>query len=169
MKKVTLKGSPIETIGNLPEIGSKAKDFELINSKLDTLSLKDFEGKKLVLNVFPSIDTATCAKSVKRFNEEVSTLENTMVLCISSDLPFAQARFCAAEGLKNVITLSDYATSQFGKDYGLEITSGKLFNLHSRAIIVIDSERTVTYTEQVPEIINEPNYNEALNAIKNSK
>ena len=117
---------------------------------------------KLVLNIFPSLDTGTCAASVRRFNQEAAKLENTKVLCISRDLPFAQARFCGAEGLKDVMTLSDFVSGAFGKDYGLEISNGPLANLHSRAVIILDENGKVVYTEQVPEIVNEPNYEEAL-------
>ena len=122
-----------------------------------------------MLNVFPSVDTGTCAQSVRTFNQEAANLENTKILCISSDLPFAQNRFCGAEGIENVIMLSDYATSKFGKDYGLEMINGPLFNLHSRAVIVIDSEGNIAHTEQVPEIVDEPDYLAAIKAIKTSK
>ena len=168
MATVTLKGNEIKTIGELPKVGDKAKNFTLVKTDLGQAKLSDFNGQKLVLNIFPSVDTGTCAQSVRRFNQEASKLANTKVLCISSDLPFAQNRFCGAEGLENVIMLSDYATSQFGKDYGLEMISGPLFNLHSRVVIVVDSVGTITYTEQVPEIIDEPNYEKALAALKNS-
>ncbi len=166
MASITLKGNPIETSGELPEVGSKAKPFKLIKTDLSPASLDSFKGEKLVLNVFPSVDTGTCAKSVRKFNESASNLKNAKVLCISSDLPFAQNRFCGAEGIENVIMLSDYATSQFGKDYGLEMINGPLFNLHSRAIIVIDSEGTIVHTEQVKEIVDEPNYDQALSALE---
>lgn len=169
MATVTLKGHPIETNGEIPTVGSKAKPFQLVGTDLTTSNLDDFSGQKLVLNIFPSIDTGTCAQSVRTFNKEASKLENTKVLCISSDLPFAQNRFCGAEGIENVIMLSDYATSKFGKDYGLEMVSGPLFNLHSRVVIVIDSEGTIVHTEQVSEIVDEPNYNQAINALKSAK
>jgi thiol peroxidase len=124
--------------------------------------LGDFAGSKLVLNIFPSIDTGTCATSVRKFNESASQLENTKVICISRDLPFAQKRFCGAEGLENVVNLSDFKDGSFGKSNGLEIVDGVLAGLHSRAIIVVDEKGTVVYTEQVPEIANEPNYEAAL-------
>ncbi|MFD1553021.1 thiol peroxidase [Putridiphycobacter roseus] len=169
MGTVTLKGNAIKTIGELPEVGTKAPDFTLVKTDLSQISLADFKGNKLVLNIFPSVDTGTCAQSVRRFNQEASKLEHTKVLCISSDLPFAQNRFCGAEGLEDVVMLSDYATSKFGKDYGLEMISGPLFNLHSRVVIVVDSEGVITYTEQVPEIVDEPNYDKALQALQDSK
>lgn len=165
MAKITLKGNPVKTIGKLPKLGSKAPKFTLIKSDLSKVKLKDFKGSKLILNIFPSIDTGTCASSVRKFNEEASKLENTKVLCISRDLPFAQARFCGAEGIENVITLSDFAKGKFGKSYGVTIKDGPLANLHSRAIVVVNEEGIVTYTEQVPEIVDEPNYEAALKAL----
>ena len=165
MADITLKGNPINTIGNLPEVGSKASEFSLKTVALATNSLADFIGKNVVLNIFPSVDTGTCATSVREFNKQAAKLENTVVLCISKDLPFAQARFCGAEGIENVVMLSDFATGSFGKDYGLEITNGPLANLHSRAVIVLDTNGKVIHTEQVPDIVDEPNYEAALNAI----
>ena len=165
MAKITLKGNPVKTIGKLPKLGSKAPKFTLIKSDLSKAKLKDFKGSKLILNIFPSIDTGTCASSGRKFNEEASKLENTKVLCISRDLPFAQARFCGAEGIENVITLSDFAKGKFGKSYGVTIEDGPLANLHSRAIVVVNEEGIVTYTEQVPEIVDEPNYEAALKAL----
>lgn len=166
MASITLKGNTIETLGQLPVKGEKAKDFELVKNDLSRATLKDYAGYKLVLNIFPSLDTGTCAASVRRFNKEASQLSNTKVLCISRDLPFAQARFCGAEGLTNVETLSDFATGKFGKDYQLEITTGPLAHLHSRVVIVLNEKGEVVYTEQVPEIVNEPNYEAALTALK---
>lgn len=165
MAKITLKGNPFKTSGKLPKIGKKAPKFSLIKSDLSKAKLKDFKGSKVILNIFPSLDTGTCAASVRKFNEEAGKLENTKVLCISRDLPFAQARFCGAEGLENVITLSDFASGKFGKAYGLTIKDGPLANLHSRAIVVLNEEGVVTYTEQVPEIVDEPNYEAALKAL----
>ncbi|MAD98407.1 MAG: lipid hydroperoxide peroxidase [Flavobacteriaceae bacterium] len=162
MAKITLQGNPFNTLGDLPAVGSKAPNFNLSASDLSVKTLQDFEGKKVVLNVFPSIDTPTCATSVRTFNKEASSLDNAVVLCISRDLPFAQSRFCGAEGLENVISLSDFANGSFGKDYNLEITDGPLANLHSRAIVVIDENGTVVHTEQVGEIADEPNYSAAL-------
>lgn len=165
MATITLKGNTIHTIGNLPKVGTKAPDFTLIANNLSKSSLSDYKGSKVILNIFPSIDTATCAASVRQFNKEASSLKNVKVLCISRDLPFAQARFCGAEGLDNVINLSDFATGKFGKDYGLEIADGPLANLHARVVIVLDENGNITYTQQVPEIVDEPNYSEVLNAI----
>ena len=165
MADITLKGNPINTIGNLPKVGSKASEFLLKTVALATNSLSDFIGKNVVLNIFPSVDTGTCANSVREFNKQAAELENTVVLCISKDLPFAQARFCGAEGIENVLMLSDFANGSFGKDYGLEITNGPLANLHSRAVIVLDTNGKVIYTEQVSDIVDEPNYEAALNAI----
>ena len=165
MANITLKGNAIETLGELPKVGEKAPEFTLTGTDLSPKSLSDFSGKKVILNIFPSVDTGTCAMSVRQFNEKASQLENTTVLCISKDLPFAQNRFCGAEGIKNVEMLSDFASGSFGKDYKLEITSGPLAHLHSRAIVVINEEGNVVYTEQVPEIVDEPNYKEALKAI----
>ena len=165
MANITLKGNPINTIGNLPEIGTKAKDFSLKTVALATNSLANFKDKNIVLNIFPSVDTGTCATSVREFNKKAAKLENTVVLCISKDLPFTQARFCGAEGIENVVMLSDFATGSFGKDYGLEITNGPLVHLHSRAVIVIDTNGEVIYTEQVSDIVDEPNYEAALKAM----
>ena len=162
MASITLGGNPIHTSGELPKVGSKLIDFKLVKNDLSIASLSDFAGKKLVLNIFPSIDTGTCATSVRKFNESASKLENTNVLCISRDLPFAQKRFCGAEGLENVVNLSDFQEGSFGKANGLEIVDGPLAGLHSRAIIVVDENGTITHTEQVPEIADEPNYEAAL-------
>ena len=165
MANITLKGNAINTIGNLPEVGSKAADFLLKTVELSEKTLSDFAGKKIVLNIFPSIDTGTCATSVREFNKKAAELKNTVVLCVSKDLPFAQARFCGAEGIDNVVMLSDFSNGSFGKDYELEITNGPLAYLHSRAVIVLDETGTVIYTEQVSDIVNEPNYEAALKAI----
>ena len=165
MASITLGGNPIHTSGELPKIGSKLAEFKLTKTDLSVVSLSDFAGTKLVLNIFPSIDTGTCATSVRKFNESASKLENTKVLCISRDLPFAQKRFCGAEGIENVINLSDFRDGSFGKTNGLEIVDSVLSGLHSRAIIVVDTDGTVVYTEQVPEIADEPNYDAALAAL----
>lgn len=165
MADITLKGNAINTIGNLPNIGDSAPNFTLTGVDLSQKSLSDFTGKKVILNIFPSIDTGTCATSVRKFNKTAADLANTVVLCISRDLPFAQARFCGAEGIENVVMLSDFATGSFGKDYALEIANGPLAHLHSRAILVLDENGKVVYTQQVPEIVDEPNYEDALKAI----
>jgi thiol peroxidase len=154
MASITLKGNPIETAGELPKVGAKIPDFTLVKQDLSRVSLKDFSGKK-VLNIFPSIDTAVCATSVRKFNE-LAAKKGVTVLCISEDLPF-----CAAEGLDKVVTLSAFR-STFGKDYGVEIKTGGLAGLTSRAVVVVDESNTVLYTEQVPEIGQEPNYEAAL-------
>lgn len=158
MATITLGGNPIETSGTLPAIGSQAPDFELVKNDLSIAKLGDFLGKRVILNIFPSIDTPTCATSVRQFNSMANAMENTVVLCVSRDLPFAQKRFCGAEGLENVINLSDFKTGKFGDDYGLTITTGPLAGLHSRAVVVIDENGHVSYTEQVGEIANEPTY-----------
>lgn len=165
MASITLHGNPVHTSGSLPSIGTQAKDFKLIKEDLSTASLSDFAGKNIVMNIFPSIDTGVCATSVREFNKRASELDNTVVLCISRDLPFAQKRFCAAEGLDNVMMLSDFNDGKFGKDYGLEMTDNALANLHSRAIVIADKDGKVTYTEQVGEIGDEPNYDAAIAAV----
>lgn len=162
MTTITLGGNPIHTSGVLPKVGAKAADFNLVNTDLGTSTLADFSGSRVVLNIFPSIDTGTCAASVRKFNEKASAMQNTKVLCISRDLPFAQKRFCGAEGLENVINLSDFKDGSFGKNYGLEITDGPLAGLHSRVVIVLDENGTILHTEQVGEIADEPNYEAAL-------
>lgn len=164
MADITLFGDPVKTWGELPEVGTKAPGFNLINTKLEVVSLTDFKGMKLIINIFPSIDTSTCAISVRRFNEKGAGLQNTRILCVSRDLPFAQDRFCAAEGLENVLTLSDYRNDNFGENYGVMIDGGKLSGLHSRAIVVIGEDGIVKYTEQVSELKDEPNYDKALEA-----
>ncbi|TWO33089.1 thiol peroxidase [Seonamhaeicola sediminis] len=165
MATVTLKGNPIKTSGNLPKVGDKAPDFNLTATDLSTKSLKDFAGNRIVLNIFPSIDTGTCAASVRQFNKEASGLENTKVLCISKDLPFAQARFCGAEGLSDVVNLSDFKTGAFGEAYGVNFIDGPLEGLLSRSVVVIDENETVLYTEQVAETVDEPNYQAALEVL----
>jgi len=166
MANITLKGNPIHTLGELPNIGDKAKDFELVKNDLSKTTLKDYLGSKIVLNIFPSLDTGTCATSVRKFNKEAVGLDNTVVLCISRDLPFAQARFCGAEGIDKAITMSDFGARTFGKDYQLEITDGPLAHLLSRVVIILDESGTIIYKQQVPEIIDEPDYEAALKALK---
>ena len=166
MATVTLKGNTIETSGNLPKIGSKAPDFKLTATDLSTKTLSDFKGHQLVLNIFPSIDTGTCAQSVRQFNKDASELKNTKVLCISKDLPFAHSRFCGAEGLNNVVSLSDYKEGSFGKTYGVDFITGPLESLLSRSVVVIDEQGIITHTEQVSETVNEPDYSAALKALK---
>ncbi|MFL9843982.1 thiol peroxidase [Flavobacterium rhizosphaerae] len=165
MATVNLGGNPIQTSGELPATSTKAPDFTLVKGDLSTASLSDYKGKKIILNIFPSIDTGTCATSVREFNKKAAALDNTVVLCISRDLPFAQNRFCGAEGIENVATLSDFREGKFGKDYGLTVTDGPLQGLHSRVVVVIDEEGNVKYTEQVPDIKDEPDYDKALAAL----
>lgn len=162
MSTITLGGNPVNTSGELPKIGSQLADFKLVKNDLSIATLADFAGKKVVFNIFPSIDTGTCAASVRKFNETASSLTNTVVLCVSRDLPFAQKRFCGAEGIENVVNLSDFKNGSFGTTNGLEITDGVLAGLHSRVVIVIDEKGTVLHTEQVQEIADEPNYEAAL-------
>jgi thiol peroxidase len=162
MSTITLGGNPVHTLGELPKIGTQLADFKLVKNDLSIATLADFSGKRAVLNIFPSIDTGTCAASVRKFNETAANLNNTVVLCISRDLPFAQKRFCGAEGIENVVNLSDFQNGSFGKANGLEITDGVLTGLHSRAVIVIDEKGTILHTEQVQEIADEPNYEAAL-------
>ncbi len=166
MATITLKGNSIHTLGELPKTGTQLADFSLIQNNLSPAKLSDFAGSRLVLNIFPSLDTGTCAASVRNFNKLAAGLENTKVLCISRDLPFAQSRFCGTEGIENALTLSDFNTGKFGKDYQLEITDGPLAGLHSRVVIVADETGKVIYTEQVPEIVDEPNYDAALKVLK---
>jgi thiol peroxidase len=162
MTKITLKGNTINTGGELPAVGSMAKDFKLVATDLSVKTMNDFKGKKLVLNIFPSIDTGTCAASVRNFNKRAADLDNTTVLCISRDLPFAQARFCGAEGIENVVMLSDFDTGQFARDYGLNLIDGPMKGLNSRCIVIIDEEGKITYTQQVAEISEEPDYEHAM-------
>ncbi len=163
MARITLKGTPVHTIGELPKTGSKAPDFKLTATDLSEKSLADFKGNKLVLNIFPSLDTPTCAASVRKFNELAARMDGVKVLAVSKDLPFAHARFCTSEGIENVINLSGFKCSGgFGKDYGVEIIDGPLAELYSRAVVIIDEEGTVVYTQQVPEIVDEPDYEAVL-------
>lgn len=165
MAIITLKGNEVHTLGVLPEVGSKAPEFTLVDTDLSEKKLSDYKGKRIVLNIFPSLDTETCAMSVREFNEKVSNMENTVVLCISKDLPFAQKRFCAAEGLDNVIPLSAFR-SDFGKDYNLEFSDGPLKGLFSRAVIVLNGSGEIIYEEQVGETTNEPNYERVTAILK---
>ncbi|HOM23840.1 MAG TPA: thiol peroxidase [Termitinemataceae bacterium] len=166
MATITFKGNPIHTIGELPAIGSRAPDFVLVNGELQNVRLDNFKGKKKILNIVPSLDTGVCAASARRFNQEAAQFPNTVILTISRDLPFAQKRFCSTEGIDQVITLSDLRSRDFGKAYGVEIIDGPLAGLLSRAIVVLDEENRVIYTEQVPEIAQEPNYEAVLRLFK---
>lgn len=162
MAEIMFKGNPIETVGNLPPSGAAAPDFKLTKTDLSTAALNDFSGKTVVLNIFPSIDTPVCANSVRAFNEAAGERDNTVVLCVSADLPFAHNRFCETEGLNNVLPLSVFKSPEFGRDYGVTITTGPLAGLLSRAIVVIDATGNVIYTQQVPEIAEEPAYKNVL-------
>ncbi|MBN2737336.1 MAG: thiol peroxidase [Spirochaetales bacterium] len=164
--KVLFKGTGVNTAGSLPAIGEKAQDFNLPGVDLNDVSLAKYKGKKVILNIFPSIDTGVCAASVRRFNKEAGSLNNTVVLCISKDLPFAQKRFCGAEGLDNVITLSEYRNSDFSDKYKVKFIDGPLEGLFSRSVIIIDENQRVIYTEQVKETTEEPDYEAALKALK---
>lgn len=165
MATIKLKGNPFHTVGDLPKIGAPAADFKLTKNDMSDVSLKDFAGKRILLNIFPSIDTPVCQASVKNFNENAASLKNTVVLCVSKDLPFAQKRFCGAEGLEKVMPVSAFRDDNFGKAYGVTITDGPLAGLFSRAVVGIGEDGKVTYTEQVPEIAQEPNYEKVLKAL----
>lgn len=164
MAEVTLGGNPVHTSGDLPEVGSAAPSFTLTGADLGDVSASGFEGKNLVLNIFPSVDTPTCATSVRTFNERAADLDNTAVLCVSADLPFAQGRFCGAEGIENVSTASSFRSS-FGSDFGVDLTDGPLQGVLARAVVVVGADGTVKHTELVSEIANEPDYDAALGAL----
>lgn len=161
-----MKGNTVRTVGELPNIGEQINDFVLVKNDLSRVSLSEFKGKKLVFNIFPSIETRVCSASVRQFNKLAAELENTLVLSISRDLPFALNRFCGAEGIENVITLSDFDKGKFGRDYGLEILDGPFQGLLSRAVIVADENGIVVYNQQVPDIGEEPDYVKALELLK---
>jgi thiol peroxidase len=165
MAKITLKGNPVNTSGNLPLKGSKAPDFILVKSDMGTQSLSELKGKKLILNIFPSLDTSVCAMSVRKFNLMAAGKTNTIVLAISKDLPFAHKRFCTTEGITNVETLSGFRDSSFGKAYGVDIIDGPMAGLYARSIVVVDEKGIVIYTQLVPEITQEPDYDSAIAAI----
>ena len=167
MSSVTLKGNPVSIGGNFPKTGDTAPDFQLADAKRNLVSLSQYAGKRKVLNIFPSIDTPTCATSVRTFNKRASEVPNTVVLCISADLPFAQSRFCGAEGLENVVTLSTFRdTPKFSKDYGVQIVDSSLAGLTARAVVVLDENNKVLHSELVSEIAEEPNYDAALATLK---
>lgn len=165
MASITIGGNAVQTSGSLPTIGSTAPNFTLVKEDLSTATLQDYQGSKVVLNIFPSVGTGVCASSVRQFNQEAAELENTQVLCISKDLPFAQKEFCAAEGIDNVVMLSDFRDGSFGRDYGVTFLGGPFEGLLSRSVVVLDENGTVLYTEQVPETGQEPNYKAALEAL----
>lgn len=164
MATVTLKGNPFKTNGELPAKGETAPAFTLVKTDLSEVSLSDFKGKRVVLNIFPSVDTPTCAQSVRTFNDKASALDNTVVLCVSQDLPFAQARFCGAEGLDQVIPASAFRSS-FADDYGVRMTEGPLTGLDARAVVIVDEQGKVSYNQLVSEVADEPDYEAALKAL----
>jgi thioredoxin-dependent peroxiredoxin len=166
MATVTLKGNPASLVGNLPEVGAQSPDFTLTKSDLSDVKLSDYKGKKVVVNIFPSLDTPVCAASIRRFNSELDKLENTVVICASRDLPFAHSRFCETEGLKNVVGASEFKDRGFSKSYGIEIAEGPLAGLFARAIVVVDEKGAVIHSQLVPEITQDPDYDSALAALK---
>lgn len=165
MASITLKGNPVNTVGELPAVGSAAPEFSAVKTDLSECSLSDLKGKKVVLNIFPSIDTGVCAMSTTKFNAEAGKLDNTVVVCVSVDLPFALGRFCGAEGLEDVVPVSVFRNPEFGTGYGVTIADSPLAGLLSRSVVVIDEEGKVVYTEQVGETTDEPNYEAALAAL----
>ncbi|MDH4184877.1 MAG: thiol peroxidase [Nitrospinota bacterium] len=166
MSEIKFKGNPVHTSGSLPAVGSVAPDFLLTKTDLADVSLKDFKGKNIALNIFPSVDTGVCAASVRRFNKEITSVPDTVCVCVSLDLPFAHKRFCAAEGIENVVSVTELRNHKFGEDYGVRMSDGPLAGLLSRAVVVIGKDGKVKYTQQVPEITEEPDYQGALNALK---
>ncbi len=166
MATITQKGNPIHSVADLPKVGQKAPAFLLTRASLEDVRLSDFSGKKKVLNIVPSLDTGVCAASAKRFEKEAASLPDTVILTISRDLPFAQRRFCAAENIEKVVTLSALRTLDFGQAYGVTLLDGSMAGLFARSVVVLDASDTVVYTEQVPEITQEPNYAAALDALK---
>lgn len=165
MAKITLKGNPVNSFGELPAKGSKAPAFRLVKSDLGELTLEELKGKKVILNISPSLDTGICATALRKFNQLAANMDNTVVLAITKDLPFAHDRFCSTEGITNVTTLSGFRDSAFGKDYGVEIVDGAFTGLYARSIVIIDGQGIVKYTQQVPEIAQEPDYDSALAAL----
>jgi len=165
MATVTLKGNPFETTGELPAVGSQAPEFRLVGADLADVKLENYKGKKKILNIVPSLDTPVCAASARRFNEQAGSLENTVVLLVSADLPFAMGRFCTAEGLEDVVPLSLMRGKAFAKDYGVLLTDGPLAGLSARSVVVMDENDKVTYTQLVPELSNEPDYDAAIAAL----
>jgi thioredoxin-dependent peroxiredoxin len=168
MAKITLQGNEINTVGNLPKTGDNLSGItaKLTKGDLSDVQLSEFKGKKVILNIFPSIDTPVCAASVRKFNQEASNIGNTKVLCISRDLPFAQGRFCVSEGIENVINLSEFKDTEFSTKIGVKIKDGPMEGLMARAVLVLDEDQKIIYSELVPEIVQEPNYENALKALK---
>ncbi len=167
MALIELRGTTANTVGELPEVGGMAPSFTLTKHDFSMVSLKDCIGKKVVLNIFLSVDTGTCAQSVHQFNKKASLLDNTVIFCVSTDLPFALNRFCGAEGIDHLEMLSDYKEGSFGEDYGITFKDGPLRSLFSRAIVILNEEGRVIYTEHVPKLVDEPNYQKALEALTN--
>lgn len=166
METVHIQGTPIHTYGNLPAVGTEAPDFTLTKTDLSDVKLSDYKGKRVVLNVFPSVDTPVCAASVRKFNVDATKFENTVVICVSMDLPFAGARFCAAEGIDNVVVASAFRSPEFAKEYGLELVDGPLKGLLARAVIILDENHKVIYRDLVNEITNEPDYDAAIKVLE---
>jgi len=166
MATITLKGTPVQTAGNLPPVGALAPDFRVAKADLTNVGLKDFAGKQILLNIFPSVDTGICAASARKFNEEVSSIPNTVILCVSKDIPHALKRFCEAEGLSNIVATSAIRDNTFESAYGVKMINGAMEGYFSRAVVVIGTDGLIKYTEQVPEIAQEPNYEAALKALK---
>ncbi len=165
MAKTAFQGTPVKTVGELPEKGSKAPAFKLVDTDLNELSSEDIAGKRVVINIFPSVDTGVCAASVRKFNELAASLDNTTVLCASNDLPFAQARFCGAEGIENVVAASAFR-SEFGEEFGVKMVDGPLAGLLARSVVVLDEDGSVAHTELVDEITTEPDYDAAIAALR---
>lgn len=168
MTTTKFKGSPVHIVGEFIQAGIPAPDFELVKSDLSTLTLGSLKGRRVVLNIFPSLDTGVCATSVRKFNKLAASLPDTVVVAVSKDLPFAHARFCTTEGIDNVVPASDFRTSGFDKAYGVLMSDGPLAGLLARAVVVIDREGKVVYTELVPEITDEPDYDKAVEAVRNN-
>ncbi len=169
METIYLQGKPCHTYGTIPRVGEKAPCYTLVKPDLAEVHCSDFRGKRVVLNIFPSLDTAVCAASVRRFNQEASGLENTVVICVSMDLPFAAGRFCTAEGIDGLVVASAFRSPMFGQKYGLQIVDGPLAGLLARAVIVLDEDRNVIYSDLVEEITTEPKYDEVINVLKHTK
>ena len=166
METIYFKGTPCHTYGNIPAVGTQAPEFTLTSNSLEDIKLTDYKGKRVVLNVFPSLDTAVCAMSVRRFNQEAAKLDNTVVICVSMDLPFAQSRFCTAEGIDKLVVASAFRPKDFVKNYGLEMVDGPLAGLLARAVLVLDEKHEVIFSDLVEEITNEPDYKGALSVLK---
>ena len=166
MSQITFKGTTVNTSGQLPAAGTNAPEFALVKNDLSEVSLKDLKGKNVILNIFPSLDTSTCAASVRRFNKEASSLPNTVILAVSADLPFASGRFCTTEGIENVTPASVFRSPAFAKDYGVLMNDGPLKGLLARSVVVVNPDGKVLYTELVAEVTNEPNYQAAIAALK---